>query len=241
MAPSQSDHAYHVIKRDIIRCLLSPGSRTSRSQLADRYGLGRATVRAALDRLVREHLVQVLPREGYRVAPITLGLVRDRLVARLAVESAVARLAAGRLAPAEIDHLFALCDVMPPADAPDRVEAVVAANRAFHLAIAAATGSEKLVEIVANLVDEGERLWFFSLVLLRLDPLAREQREHLAVAQALAAGDAAAAERRMAEHIEASRVFYLDLLLEHPSIQSVALVPLDGRENGAPPSPPLAG
>ncbi len=46
-----AESAYQLIKRAIIRCDLEPGQQVREEQLADRFGVGRATVRPALKRL----------------------------------------------------------------------------------------------------------------------------------------------------------------------------------------------
>src|SRR6266508_3140323 len=72
-----AERAYRAIRHDIVRCDLEPGRQVTEAQLVERYGVGRATVRAALSRLSQERLVQAMPREGYLIAPITLKQARD--------------------------------------------------------------------------------------------------------------------------------------------------------------------
>src|SRR5438128_1631929 len=69
---SLAERAYRAIKRDIIRCELEPGGLVTEIQLAKRYRAGRAAVRSALNRLYQERLIQSMPRQGYRIAPVTL-------------------------------------------------------------------------------------------------------------------------------------------------------------------------
>jgi DNA-binding GntR family transcriptional regulator len=218
---AQGEIAYAQIKRDIIRCRLAPGEQTSRAQLAKRYGFGQSVVRYALERLVQEQLVQALPREGYVVTPVTIGLFNDRMTARLAVEPAVARLAAGVMKTEEIESLREITERA------SGIDEAISANRRLHLAIAQATRSEKLVQIVANLVDEGERIWYFTTVLLKNDLVGRERPEHESILDALGAGDGAAAAHAMTAHLEASRTHFVGLLILNPSVQHVSLMAVD--------------
>ncbi|HIP22284.1 MAG TPA: GntR family transcriptional regulator, partial [Rhodobacteraceae bacterium] len=48
---NNKDKIYSVIKADIIRCALEPGSAISEAKLAARYAVGKAPVRDALARL----------------------------------------------------------------------------------------------------------------------------------------------------------------------------------------------
>ena len=87
-----NDAAYELLKREIINCELLPGEQVSEPTLAERLGVGRAAVRAALYRLSQERLVTPIPREGYRIAEITLKDVNDWFGARLLIEPAIARM-----------------------------------------------------------------------------------------------------------------------------------------------------
>src|SRR5688572_14083169 len=97
-----AEDAYRVIKREIIRCELRPGSQITEAYLAETYGLGRAAIRSALNRLYQNRLVRPLPRKGYLVAPITLKYVHDFFAVWLMLEPAGARLAAGKVDVAQL-------------------------------------------------------------------------------------------------------------------------------------------
>ena len=71
------DRVYDLIKSDIILCKLVPGEEVTEVRLAERYGFGRAPVRAALSKLEQEGLVSVVPRRGYLVSPITIKAVQE--------------------------------------------------------------------------------------------------------------------------------------------------------------------
>src|SRR5690349_17159429 len=92
---SLGEAVYAALRRAIIRCELRPGQQITEGELAERFGAAKATVRVILNRLAHERLIQILPREGYLVAPLTLKQVQDLFGARLVLEPAVARLAAG--------------------------------------------------------------------------------------------------------------------------------------------------
>ena len=73
----QSDEAFDVIRRAILRCELRPGELVSETDLMARFGLRRAATRSALDRLSVIGLLRSLPRRGYVVKSITLRDVND--------------------------------------------------------------------------------------------------------------------------------------------------------------------
>jgi DNA-binding GntR family transcriptional regulator len=213
--------AYEAIKQDIIHCRLEPGSRVSKAQLIDRYGAGEAAVREALSRLGQEQLVQSLPREGYEIAPVTLKQVHDLFETRLVIEPTVARLAAGKV---DADRLWALDDAhrrLFGAVEREELEAYVAANAAFHLEIARATGNDRLLAVVGSLLDEMERVMLLSY-LLRTD-LSGVADSHAELVDPLISGDGERAAEVMRRELEAHREFVLEALLSAPILQAVNL------------------
>jgi DNA-binding GntR family transcriptional regulator len=213
--------AYELIKQDIIHCWLEPGSRVSKAQLIDRYGAGEAAVREALNRLGQEQLVQALPREGYEIAPVTLKQVHDLFETRLVIEPAVARLAAGKV---DANRLWALDDDHRRhfgIVGREELEAYVAANAAFHLEIARATGNDRLLAVMSGLLDEMERVMLLSY-LLRSD-LSGIANSHAELIEPLIAGEGERAAEVMSRELQEHRSFVLDALLSAPSLQEVNL------------------
>src|SRR5271165_1814315 len=75
--PLLNEVAFDRIKRDILTCALGPGEQVTEAQLAERYQMGRAPIRAALLGLAQVGLVRAIPRRGYLIAPITTQDVQD--------------------------------------------------------------------------------------------------------------------------------------------------------------------
>jgi len=214
--------AYAAIKRDIVRCELKPGDLETETGLAGRYGVGRAAVRSALNRLFQEGLVQPMPRQGYRITPITLKTVRDLFAVRVLLEPHAARLAAAQAGPSELERLAELCDAAryQLGDSAS-AEEFLRLNTAFHVGIARASGNERLAGIIASLLDEMERL--FHLGLMLRDRNDEMYHEHHDLVDALTACDGERAARVVVEQIEAARTMVTDALLSSDSILTVNL------------------
>src|SRR5687768_13968406 len=71
------EKVYDQLRADMIACRLAPGTEIRESELALRFGVSKSPVRDALMRLEREGLVITLPRQGYRVAPVSVADVQD--------------------------------------------------------------------------------------------------------------------------------------------------------------------
>lgn len=224
---SRGDLAYETIRRDIIRCVLEPGLLVSKLQLAERYGLSPGVVRPALERLGQDGLVQILPREGYLITPITIGYVEDLWAARLAAEPVAARLAAARILPDQIEQLHHLSGLDNAAQERGDTQAAEDANLEFHLGIARSAGIERLAAFIGALIDDSQRLWYFGFQRRSRD--IEDYHEHQAIIDALAGGDGQAAERAMTGHLESGRAFAMAELAANPNLREVALAGINHR------------
>jgi DNA-binding GntR family transcriptional regulator len=178
------DNVYESLRSDILTCRLAPGDDMREQELAERYAVSRQPVREALLRLEREHLVTVQPRQGYRVNPISLSDARDLLRFRLALEPACVAEAIENATPEVLKALdeFRLF-------AGDH-EDFIAYNRAFHSALAHASGNRRMAAAlcvsVANVRDH--------------DP-TQLVAEHVALIEAMQRRDGRSAARIIKAHI----------------------------------------
>lgn len=216
-----ADAAYQRTKNDIIGCELPPGSSLTEAQLAARYQVGKAPIRAALSRLSQEGFVQALPRRGYIVHPVTLQDVNELFDIRALLEPAAAERAAGRIDEAVLRELDAVCKAgYLPGDRASEA-AFLSANRSFHLAVAEASGNGKLTKMLSHVLDEMERLFHLGLSLR--NRTHEMSHEHRSLIEALAKGDGRQAAALTLEQIEAARRMVLDAILSSPSIQQISI------------------
>jgi len=219
--PLLTERAYERIHRDIICCAIAPGSEISEAQLCSQYKLGKAGVRVALTRLSHDGLLRAVPRRGYRVVPVTLQDIHDVFELRLMLEPAAARMAAGKVSTRELKTYDEVCrSGYQPGDAKS-TSRFLEANKAFHVAIAQATGNARLAAAIEHLLDEMTRLLHLGLG-LRKGP-QEMQHEHKALVKALARADGESAERICREQIEASRNMLLSAILTSRSVMNLAI------------------
>ncbi len=199
------DNVYENLRSDILTCRLAPGDDMREQELAERYAVSRQPVREALLRLEREHLVTVQPRQGYRVNPISLSDARDLLRFRLALEPAcVAELA---LEPACVAEAIenATPEVLKALDefrsfAGDH-EDFIAYNRAFHSALAHASGNRRMAAALCDLIGQADRLVRVSVANVRGHDPTQLVAEHVALIEAMQRRDSRGAARIIKAHI----------------------------------------
>jgi DNA-binding GntR family transcriptional regulator len=216
---SLAETAYELIKLDIVHCVLPPGGQVTEEQLAERYSVGRAAVRASLGRLCQEKLVKLQNRRGYFVAPITLKHVSDIFQLRMVLEPAAARLAAGHVDGELLFRLNELCKAEYQTGDSDSAARFLSTNTEFHLAIAEATNNELIYDNLASLLSKVERAHHLGHTLH--DRNAEALHEHTELVEALVAGDADRAEKVMAMQIQAAERFIVGAMVSSPIVQLV--------------------
>ncbi|PVY37645.1 GntR family transcriptional regulator [Paraburkholderia silvatlantica] len=200
----RGEDAYWRIRRDVLSCRFMPGATLTESQLMEHYGIGKSTCRVALVRLVHEGFIRAMPRQGYRVAPITLRDVEEVFALRVQLEPLAARLACGRVDVVLLRKLEAACRVpYPERELSDQIDVFLDANREFHLAIAQASGNVRLHHTLANLMDEMSRLVALGFGVQGTKPEIRH--DHNSMIDAFETNDARRAETIARRHIETFR------------------------------------
>ena len=76
-ATRKGNQAYDLMRRAIVACRLLPGTRFTEAEAMERFGIGKASCRIALQRLAQDGFVSSMPRHGYRVSPVTAALVAE--------------------------------------------------------------------------------------------------------------------------------------------------------------------
>jgi DNA-binding GntR family transcriptional regulator len=189
------ENVYESLRSDILSCRFAPGDEMREHELAERYAVSRQPVRDALLRLVREHLVTVQPRQGYRVNPISLSDARDLLRFRLALEPACV---AEAIESASDDLLKSLDAFRQFAG---NHEDFIAYNRAFHTALAHASGNRRMAATLCDLIGQADRLVRVSISNLRGRDPTRLVAEHVALIEAMQKREARTASRIIKAHI----------------------------------------
>lgn len=75
IAEARLDVATRRLRKAIVTCELTPGEFIHEAALAERFGLGRASVRVALTELAAARFVSRHARQGWRIAPIDATLI----------------------------------------------------------------------------------------------------------------------------------------------------------------------
>jgi DNA-binding GntR family transcriptional regulator len=200
-ALSMVDSAYEQIRKRILDNLWPPGHRALEQEVALALGMSRTPVREALVRLANDGLVEVIPRHGMRVLPVSPTDMREIYEILTALECMAAELLAQRQpADTELTPLLEATQAMDEALAADDLDAWAAADERFHAGLIQLAGNRQLAATVWNYWDRAHRARMFSLK-LRPKPV-NSTREHRELLERLRAGDAAGAAELNRRHRE---------------------------------------
>ncbi len=200
---SLGDIAYEEIKLRIITCALRPGEYVNENILSQELGLGRTPVHQALNRLMLQGLVEVIPRKGVIIKPVSLDEIVQAAEVRLINEREAACLASERITPEEIDAMEQVLARAEIARQNNDIMQLMLLDREFHILLATATRNPILAEILQNLHERSLRVWFISLN--APDHLLKVHGEHEAIVAALRTHDRDAAAKAVTGHIMSYR------------------------------------
>jgi DNA-binding GntR family transcriptional regulator len=196
---SLSQQAYQQIKRKIVTLDLPPGAVIDRHSLEEELGLGRTPMREALQQLAWESLVQIVPRRGIFVSDIGVSDPKWLFEVRLELDKLAARLAARRGTAEQWQRMEAILSDLPDEGDPHNQEILVAIDEACHEIIYEATDNEFLRDTLRTLYALSLRLWYYYLY--EMGDMAEAIREHVAILDALRAGDEEEAAARIEDHL----------------------------------------
>jgi DNA-binding GntR family transcriptional regulator len=190
-----SDQVHRYLRDKIIDGKFEEGRRLVEVEIASELGVSRTPVREALWQLRSMHLVRSVGTAGYEVTNIRQELA-DVLDIRAALEAHAVRKAAAAVTREQLENLTNICDRMEklsPGASAERAEL----NRCFHEELIRARGNRRLLQMVGEYQD------YFTVAQPMFDKsfIARTQREHRQILDALRVRDGDKAAELITQHI----------------------------------------
>lgn len=192
------DQLFDRLRAAIIDNVLTPGTKLSEAEVALNHGVSRQPVREAFIKLANESLLEIRPQRGTFVAKISLPHVMDARFVREAVEADIVKLLADAPDPAVIADLrrqVRAQETLIGGSARD----FIAADETFHRTLAEGADKARAWEVVVEMKAQMDRVRVLSSQHFPVDRLVAQ---HLAIVDAIAAGDGAAAERGLRLHLQ---------------------------------------
>ena len=182
----------------IVTLQLAPGAVVRDDLLQAQLGLGRTPIREALQRLVRDQFVTIIPRRGMYVSSIDVSELSTLYETRAILEPYVMRLACARGRATDWE---AMESALARANAESSPTQLLEIDRECREIVWAAADNRFLTETLDMLYAQSDRLWHLYLS----DVAAPEQviDEHRAIHAALVDGDGEGAATLIESHMRA--------------------------------------
>jgi DNA-binding GntR family transcriptional regulator len=214
---TQASILEQALRQDLINGCFEAGAKLRLKELAARYEAGVIPLREALSRLCASGFVVAVDQKGFRVAELSEDDLRDITLARQRIESLALREAIARADPAweaevvaALHRLKRIAITIPGSDrqmSPDWEKA----HTDFHATLMQGCGSAWLQRFSTQLRDQTARYRYLSLAVASPERGSEVRAEHLAIMNAVLAGDADLACELLAQHYQTTA----DLLLAH--------------------------
>ncbi|SFR33087.1 transcriptional regulator, GntR family [Yoonia tamlensis] len=211
---SSTQRAVHELRGLIFRGELPAGSDHLEAELAQRFGMSRTPVREAALILESQGLVELRPRKGVRVLPVSSDDMREIYDVLTELESLAAGQAAQQsYAAKDLQQLEAAINDMDRAIASDDLEAWADADDRFHTELVRLGNNSRIETIVAMMRDQVRRARALTLFMRPLPTQSNE--DHRLVFEAIKNGDPAAAHDIHKIHRQKAKTMLLALLEKH--------------------------
>ncbi|MDB5576386.1 MAG: transcriptional regulator, GntR family [Bradyrhizobium sp.] len=202
---TKAERAAAVLQRAVLTGELAPGSKLRVNDLMKAYGIGATPLREGLSRLVAAGFVEANSQRGFRVVPISRSDLEDIIRTRTLVEIEALRLSMENGDDAWEANIVAALYRLNKAGqghgegAPEGGLTFDSVHKGFHMALIAACGSPRLLEMSAMLFDQTFR--YRQIVRDKLMPHRPSQGDHKLIAESVIARDFATASDLLRQHL----------------------------------------
>lgn len=209
-----SEKAYNEIKRRILSNELPPGYQVMEDELAKILKMSRTPTHEALLRLANEGLVEIKPRRGIRVKPISQNDIREIYQIMTSLEAYAAQLCASQnLGTRKINHLKKAIAEMDTALEKDDLMGWADADADFHNLLVQYCGNERLSKLAEIYVNQVHRI---RVLTLKLRPKPTDSnKDHRNVLDAIENGDGETAHKIHFAHRERNGIKLLEILSDY--------------------------
>ncbi|WLQ52802.1 GntR family transcriptional regulator [Streptomyces poriferorum] len=192
-------HALGELRQAILRGEMAPAQRLVEDELAEQFGVTRASIRAALLELASEGLVERIRNRGSRVRVVTKEEAVAITECRMALEGLCAAKVAAGATEEQLAELAETGAAMTKAVADGEPMTYSELNHRLHALIREFSGQQTAVGLLERLNGQLVRHQF--QLALRPGRPQKSLSEHLAVIDAITARDPQAAEAAVRAHL----------------------------------------
>lgn len=198
----QQDATYAWLKQWIATLPRNTGTFITEAEVSEAAKTGRTPAREALLRMEAEGFLEIRPRKGAFIPPISDAEIDDVMQARILVEEWAVRRISTATADMRNDVAHQLDLVLAEQrDLVDNPADFIERDRMFHRILVRAAGNAVLADFYELLRDRQMRMGLLALA-ARSDRQQTVLEEHVTITTAIRRGDPEGAGRAVVEHLE---------------------------------------
>jgi DNA-binding GntR family transcriptional regulator len=191
---------YRILRRDIVHCLIAPGTPLSEKEVSVRFDVSRQPVREAFIKLAENGLIQIRPQRGSYVNKISLSQVRNGCFVRQAIECAVVRRAATKITDAQLYQLEQNLHQQRIAIDRQQLNDFFLLDDEFHQLLSQIADCQLAWETIENIKAAIDRVRYMSLDHVTSPDMLL--RQHQDIFSALEKRDVDGVDKAMTEHLQ---------------------------------------
>jgi DNA-binding GntR family transcriptional regulator len=199
------EEIFDVLHEQIIAGKVRPGEWLRQDDIATQLGVSMTPVREALDLLVSVGLAERVPYRGVRVPQPTNEEIAESYAMRLLLESAGARAAALKREQAQVEELKRILSQMKGLLSLNDMSTLRQLSRQFHQSVVAIGENSTLDRLYGMVMNTFPDWMLYEYLFRHADllesSLSNEYQEHMALVEAIEAGDVNRAEQMAIAHI----------------------------------------
>ena len=189
---------YSYLRARIVDNRLPPGAKISEASLADTLNISRTPLRAALQKLATEGLVNTGPHVGTAVAKLDVAQLHEAVFIRAALEAAVVRKLAEM--KADLSTLNPIMEIQKRAAERDDYAAFFVQDETYHAELARIAGVPDAWRLALSIKGHVDRQRYILMAGIAKRSL-RAYEEHIKILKEIRSSDADAAARTMHDHV----------------------------------------
>jgi DNA-binding GntR family transcriptional regulator len=188
------------LEEEILKGEFIPGSKLDEGSLSKKFSVSRTPIREALRQLSASGLIELIPNRGAFLVQLSTNRLVEMFEVLAELEGMCGRLAARRITDAQRKELMESLESCRKSEKDQQeVDAYYHSNDEFHSIIHRATQNQFLIDTVENIE---RRLRPYRRVQLHVPQRKKDSvKEHGLIVEAILAGEAELAEKRMQGHI----------------------------------------
>lgn len=191
---------YRILRRDIVHCLIAPGTPLSEKEVSVRFNVSRQPVREAFIKLAENGLIQIRPQRGSYVNKISMTQVRNGSFIRQAIECAVVHRAATMITDSQCYLLEQNLHQQRIAIERKQLDDFFELDDNFHQILTQIADCQLAWDTIENLKATIDRVRYMSFD--HVSPPDMLLRQHMDIFTALQKHDVTAVEKAMTLHLQ---------------------------------------